>query len=243
MRKKVKVITIIIMFFIVTELFSYRVLQRKVEKGNYIPRILLNAGSLRSMPIPKTRENYAVLQSIGHVTNILVGEFLTGDGKITLYRDSNQDGKVDYVARLFQATNKVQYLPLPTKFCPPEKFKSMKIKILNGNWDSTLFPNREGGPYIKKIISGNSTVKKWRHGFRILEYDPDDKSKIRTSFFFEYKEKHGASAVFDIKYHHMGRIDLSPIVNIGVYSKNSKDPIIIQYMKDLSKYTRKNILM
>jgi len=229
------------MIFCVTELFSYRVLQRKIAKGNYVPRILLNASSIRRLPVPKTRENYVILQSIDRVTNIVIGNFLSGEGIITLYRDSDSDGKVDFVARWFQSTNKVQYLPLPAKLCPPEKFKSMKMKILDGKSDSELYSNKEGGPYIKKVMLGNSTVRKWRHGFRVIQYDIDSPSKIRTSFFYEYKPKHGASAVFDVKYYHMGRIDLSPIINIGVYCKDSKDSVMIEYMKDLLKYTKKNI--
>jgi len=243
MRNKIKVLTIIIMILFFTEIFSKRVLERKIEKGNYVPRILLNASSIRNLPVSKTRENYAILQSIGLVTNIVIGNFKSGEGIITLYSDRNNDGKVDFVARWYQSTNKVRFLPLPGKICSPELFKTMKMKILNGNWNTELSPNKEGGPYIKKIIMGNSTVRRWRHGYRVLEYDPDRRSKIRTSFFYEYKPKLGASVVFDVKYHHRGRVDLSPVINVGVYCSSSKDAVVIEYMKDLVQYTSKNIAM
>lgn len=210
---------------------------KSVKKGSYTPDKALSLKDLRYLPIPESNENYAFLQSIDATTSVVIGNFASGDRIITLIQDKNSDGTVDLVVYWYVDSEKFRYDANPAKAYSQESFKTLKDDILNGV-SRTVSPNKEGLKIIEQLYQGPGNIKRWRNGFNVTSYDPDDINKVRLNYFFSLSAD-GADLVFEVIYIPRNNIRVSPVINKGVYCKNSKDPYINEVIKKLIEDTRK----
>jgi len=111
-----------------------------VKEGSYNEKDPITASKLMYLPIPSTKEDYAMLQSEGKRTSIVIGRFKMGEKEILLISDENGDGKVDLAASYFPDTKKTVRNPNPSALYSDEQFKQMKIDIISGV-RKELFPN------------------------------------------------------------------------------------------------------
>ncbi len=213
-----------------------------VASGQYLMKKNITIGDLRNLPVPKSNENYAFLQSIDRSSNIVIGEFSNGNRKITLIKDRNSDGKVDLVVEWNVETKTPKFVSSPRKKFPDEKFKKMKMDILNGKVNGILRPNIEGRSYLKALLDSDSEkrIDRYKSGYRVSMLDPDSR-KNETLVYLSSYDVYGASLSYEVIYRRQGANYQSPTINFSVFCKNSKDKLIIKQTKEIikliSKYT------
>ena len=95
MKKIIVFTAFVVISFSLSAVLKNRADQSQTKSGKYVPSDLVTKSKLKDMPVPHALEDYALLQSIGKVTNIIIGDFKSGENKITLITDKNADGEVD----------------------------------------------------------------------------------------------------------------------------------------------------
>ena len=213
-------------------------IQHSIEKGVYIPADLVRMQNMQKLPIPSSNDDYAFFQSIGKRSNVVIGNFKSGERVITLITDKNADGKVDRVAHWFIDLNRIDVLPYPQKYCDAKKFLKYKEDIINGNRE-TLSPNPEGFSYINVLIRTPSKVSRLKHGFKVYAYDTDEPSQLRVSYYFSDNGVHGVDLAFQVRYYNVKIGRVSPLINYAVYCKDSYDPYVIKKVKKIIEETKK----
>ena len=209
-----------------------RPLQSSVRSGMYIPHELVTVSILKKMPIPHTNEDYALYQSIGRVSNIVIGKFKAGQREIVLITDKDADGVVDFSCRWRVDDDRLDIDPRPSELCNAQRFAKMKEDILNGR-SGELAPNPEGLPYMRSLMKRSSNIVKLKNGYRIYGLDPDDSTLERVSYYFADNGNKGFDLAFEVRYTNMGPVRLSPVVNVAAYCKESFDPFLNDFVKRL----------
>jgi len=213
------------------------------KEGKYNESNPITVGQLPYLPIPSGREDYAFLQSIGKVTNVVIGYFMEGERRIVWISDSNSDGTVDTGMIYYPETKKISKVQDIQKDYSPDKFAALKKEIISGQ-SKNLTLNPEGALYLKKIIESKSALVKkvrYRNGFRTLVNDPDDTTTHRVMFYYSNNEKSGGGSdlVFQVYYHNQGPSMIAPVIPCNVYCKDSSDPVVVEAVNELSKFTGK----
>lgn len=209
-----------------------RPLQSSVNSGIYIPNELITVSLLRKMPIPLANEDYALYQSIGRVSNIVIGRFKTGQREIILITDKNADGNVDFSCRWRVDDDRLDIDPQPSGLYDAVRFAKMKEDIVFGR-GASLAPNPEGIPYMRVLMKQSSSIVKLKNGFRIYGLDPDDSTLERVSYYLADNGNKGFDMAFEVKYINMGLVRISPIINVAAYCKESFDPFLNELIKKL----------
>jgi hypothetical protein len=211
-----------------------------VSEGKYTETDAITFSKLAYMPIPSAKEDYAFLQSIGRECHVVLGQFKSGDRKIILITDKNNDGTVDEVSTYMVDSKKMIRSKTPTQMYSAEVFKKMKLDIIEGN-RGELSPNAEGSVFAKKMIdSGSNIVRKikYKNGYKVFIDDPDSPNSHRAMFYFSNNESvGGADLAFEVVYYNFGSQMVSSVIRFSVYCKDSTDKTIIDAVKDLSAYT------
>jgi hypothetical protein len=212
-----------------------------VKEGKYNESDRLTVGKLRYLPVPNTKEDYVILQSIGKVTSLVIGHFKDSAREIIILTDKDSDGKVDSGKVYDFDENKITNIPNVATEYPPDKFRKMKLDVMNGVRGS-VFPNPEGAIYLKKMLEDKTgMVKKSRHnnGFRIYVNDPDEPSRFRAVFYYSDNRKGsgGVDLAFELMYNNIGNQMVSPVISYNVYCRGSFDEVVTEMVEDLSKFT------
>lgn len=218
-----------------------KAIQTKIKSGVYIPQDLISKRRMMNLPIPESNENYAFLQSFLETTNIIIGNFAEGEKVITWIQDANADGKVEQVIYYYPELGKFKEAPNPQELYSEEKFKDLKIAILNGK-QGEINPNREGIPPLKNLIEKNSDkieVQKNKNGYVVRIPDVDDVTRTRITFMYSNNRVKGYDLVFEVEYHNVRETLVAPVIKHCVYCKNSVDPVIKEYAQDLLDHTAK----
>ena len=216
-------------------------LMSTVKEGKYDATDQISAAKLAYLPIPGTKEDYVIFQSIGKVSTLVIGRFASGEKEIFYISDTNGDGKVDEGTTYFPDIKKFRAVAQVAQQYTPEKFKQMKLDVINGV-RGELNPNQEGVSYIKKNVEKRSDIVKktrYKNGFRVFINDPDDQNLHRAIFYYSNNKKStgGADLAFKVEYRNVGTQMISPIINYNVYCKDSDDPVVAEVVDDLSKFT------
>jgi hypothetical protein len=214
--------------------------QTAVSEGKYNETDALTFTKLAYMPIPLAKEDYAILQSIGRESHIVIGQFKSGDRKIILITDKNNDGTVDEVSTYMVDSKKTIRSKNPAQMYSAETFKKMKIEIIEGK-RGELSPNAEGSVYAKKLIDSSTNIirkVKAKNGYKVFVEDPDSRDNHRAMFYFSNNESvGGADLAFEVVYFNVGSRMVSSVVRFSVYCKDSTDITIIEAAKELTAYT------
>ncbi|MBN1500598.1 MAG: hypothetical protein JW982_10595 [Spirochaetes bacterium] len=243
-KKKFLIFSIIVLFvFTVDNMAVYvrKEMQTKLKSGSYSPTDAIRYQKLRAMPVPSSNENYAIYQSIDKVTSIVLGKFQSSEDEIHLIQDTNSDGKVDNTYIYDVRKRQVKKLKLEIS---DEEFKKLKDGIFFGNLPE-IGPNKEGIDYVKSLVKSNSElvkVTKYKRGFQILEFDPDEITQYRIKFIYS-TDIEGANLAFEVLFHNIGQSRVQPIIPISVFAQNSKDKYVQAVVDELSKYTSEYIII
>lgn len=240
MRRTYGILVVVVMMVVSSVLVGYNTkVQKNVKSGIYSPKVVLNLSLLRKLPIPMTNEDYAILQSHGSVTSIVVGTFTRGNRNIALIQDKNADGKVDFAAIWYVDRRRYQILPSPWKTYTQEVFKKLKEDILYGRQE-TVKPNNEGVGYALQLAKNSENVRKWREGYQVFKFDPDDPSRIRVEYSISNNGDRGVDIAFTANYRNLGMYRVSPIITKWVYCYNSQDPFLKEQVKDILEKIAEN---
>ncbi len=212
-------------------------IQKSVAKGQYIPDIDVTIKDLRSLPVPLANENYAILQSIDTVTNIIIGNFASGEREIILIKDKNGDGEVDLVAHWFVDGEKFKFDASPSTSYSSAAFAKMKEDIISGT-RGTVFPNPDGVEVIRMLYQNSDNVQKWRTGYLVTRHDPDNPAREISRYSYSLSAD-GADLAFEIFYYPRGTNRVSPVINQSVYCKKSKDKVALETVKKLIEETNR----
>jgi len=227
----------------ISELFAAesKSIQNNIKSGNYVVKNNITIGDLRRLPVPKSNEDYAFLQCIDTSCNIVIGSFSRGDRIVTLIKDRNADGKVDSVVSWNFETKKPKFFSNPQKKYSVEKFKQMKLDILNGEKKNGLSVNIEGAKYLNSLLDSdaNKEIIKYKSGYRVSLLDPDSSKKEMLIYLISY-DVYGASLSYEIVYRRKGNIQDSPVINFSVFCLKSKDKLIIDQTKKMIKKVAKH---
>ncbi|MCP4130253.1 MAG: hypothetical protein GY754_04660 [bacterium] len=240
----VSLIGIVAVLFVKLDLWSTSAtkkgmpIQSRIASGVYVHTNILRISDIRNLPIPKTNVDYAFIQSLDTICNVVVGKFTTGHKEIIIYKDKNVDGKVDIIAHWYVDRKKFKFEPDPNKFCPPEEFKKMKEQILQGT-TGKLNPNEEGIQYLNVLFQDSGNIRRWYNGYLVTGLDPDDESSQRVVYFFSDNQVRGVDISFIVKYVNRGLVRESPIIKYAVYCKDTKDKYLIDTVKKLMKEAKK----
>jgi hypothetical protein len=208
-------------------------LQHNIASGKYIHNDLVTMANIKQLPIPATNDDYAIYQSIGKVSNVIIGKFKVGARQVVLITDSNVDGKVDFACVWNVDSGVIDITPKPETIYSEVQFRQMKDDIVNGK-SGLVSPNPEGVAYLRVLLEKPSNIIKMRNGFRVSWYDPDVRGLERVNYFFSDNGVHGSDMAFEVKYNNVGQVRVSPIITIWVYCKDSYDPFVIETVKKLN---------
>lgn len=211
-------------------------LQHNIASGKYIHNDLVTMSNIKQLPIPATNEDYAIFQSIGRASNVIIGKFKAGARQVVLVTDNDADGKVDFACVWNVDSGIIDITPKPDTVYTEAQFRQMKDDIVNGK-SGLVSPNPEGAGYLRALIEKPSNILKMRNGFRVSGYDPDVVGLERVNYFFSDNGVHGSDLAFEVKYNNVGQVRVSPIITIWVYCKDSQDPFVIETVKKLNAVT------
>jgi len=208
-------------------------LQNNIASGKYIHNDLVAMYNIKHLPVPVTNDDYAIFQSIGKVSNIIIGKFKTGARQVVLVTDKDADGKVDFACTWNVESGAIDVTPKPETVYSEVQFRQMKDEIVSGK-SGLASPNPEGIEYMRVLLQRPSNILKMRNGFRVSGNDPDVQGLERVNYFFSDNGVHGSDLAFEVKYNNMGQVRVSPIITIWVYCKDSYDPFVIETVKKLN---------
>ncbi len=214
-------------------------IETMIHRGVYIPQDLLTRRSVMHLPIPESNEDYAFMQSIRTVTNVIIGSFASGEKKITWIQDTDADGTVDSILYFYPELGKVKEDASPAETVSAEKFEEMKRDIIMGKQDQ-LAPNQEAVLPLKRLIEKNSeiiNVQKTKNGYSVRIPDVDNRSRIRITFMYSNNRVHGYDMVFEVIYRNVGETLVAPVIRHSVYCSNSVDPVVKEYAQELLEHT------
>ncbi len=220
-------------------------LETNVKEGVYIQTDRVTVRKMRDLPIPSSSEDYAFLQSIDNVTNIVLGSFSNSENKITLISDENADEVVDYIIHYYTDTKKFTKEPNPSSVYGKEAFIQMKKDIINGTRRGPIVPNNEGLIFLKRLINGKNeaiAVLKTKQGYTVKITDADEKSMTRTRYMYSNNGSRGVDLVFFIAYTNVYETRVQPVIQYSVYCNNSFDPTVKAVVDDLLKITAESNL-
>ncbi|MDA3899427.1 MAG: hypothetical protein PF637_02790 [Spirochaetes bacterium] len=228
--------------FTADAVLKHQKIQSVVATGVYVPKDFVNKSALAKLPVPASYEDYAVLQSIGQATNVILGHFTEGTRRITLITDSDNDGKVDSIFHYFTDEKNYHVITNPEELYTPDSFKKLKLTIIKGS-QKDISPNKEGSDFFKSLIEHNSemiTVSRHKRGYQINLLDPDDPGLVRASLSCSNNGVNGTDMAIIVNYRHHGKSLVKPVIPYGVYCKNSNDPLLQETVKEMLTFIQKN---
>jgi hypothetical protein len=222
-------------FFLTETSYSIKI-KNVIKSGTYIPGDIVSIESLRLLPVPSTNSNYSIFQSIGNISNIILGEFDSVPQKITLIQDNNADGKVDVVAHWLVADKIIKKENAPEKFCSAEKFKEYKESIIRGN---SSIEKVDTLNLFNHLLKDKTNIHRQNNGFRVVLKDIENRERERILYYYSDNGLNGYDLVLEIKYFKINRSNVNPLISHYVYCKRSRDNFVKNFVESLLMKTNK----
>ncbi|MBN2400952.1 MAG: hypothetical protein JXN64_00990 [Spirochaetes bacterium] len=195
--------------------------------------VLITDNTLKFVTPPPDFRAYFMLQSIDDTTVILISNFTNPEKVITLIIDEGSDNTVDSV---------VEYFPERKRFKRMKKIESKSIKsdiaelkkdIIEGViFEKNYSYQMKSLNALKKKINEGSDRYFTDAGTRIVIYDSEKTSSPTSEFFFKVKEDR-YDLIFRTIYYRLYHTIIQPPISFSVYCRNSKDPVVSKYAKEL----------
>ena len=198
---------------------------------------------MKLLPVPSDYKNYFILQSFEDQTVVVIGDFAASEKTICLIIDKNSVGKIDEVWEYYPDADKFTRVEKPStrlytgypQICRDiiegKVFKDPSRKNSNSEYTHEM----ASLPILKtKIAEGRVIVKRGSNGRYVRYTDPDPRDTTMADFYFGI-ETGLYSLQFRTMYYKSGGTKIEPTVQYSVYCKNSKDPIVKEYVEMLLK--------
>ncbi len=196
---------------------------------------IITIDNLKLIKPPADFRNYFMLQSIDDTSVILIGDFVGVEKVITLIIDEGSDNTINSVVEYYPEKKKFRYLKtLSSKFLKSD-LAGLKKEIIEGViFEKNYSYNMATLKTLKKKLNEGTDIFHSDAGWVVIIYDPESTSTPMTKFYFKSKENR-YDLIFETKFYKLYNIVIQPPITFSVYCKNSKDPIIAEYVKELLK--------
>jgi hypothetical protein len=198
--------------------------------------------NLKFLPVPDDCRNYYVLQAFENETNILIGDFGGAEKIICLVMDKGCDGTIDGIVEYYPEINKYVKLKVPTTKLFTN-LTQMKKDIIEGNVfrdprraDKNLYTHVMASMplLLEKMNEGMYVTKRGANGRYVRCLDPDLKKTTMADFFFG-KDQNAYSLQFRTVYYKSGLSKIEPAIQYSVFCKDTRDPVVAEYVERLLK--------
>jgi hypothetical protein len=195
--------------------------------------LLITDTTLKFIAPPADFRAYFMLQSIDDTTVILVGNFIEPEKVITLIIDEGSDNTIDSVIEYFPETKKYRRMKkLNSKFIKSD-IAELKKDIIEGVvFEKNYSYQMSSLNTLKKKLNIGKDIFFTDAGTRVVINDPETAATTMADFFFKVREDR-----YDLKfktlYYKLYNTIIQPPLSFSVYCKNSKDPVVAKYVKEL----------
>ena len=222
----------IILFMLI--IFSFILSGTNIFADNFIDESkLITDSTLKFIKPPADFRAYFVLQSIDDTTVILVGDFVDPEKVLILIIDENSDNTVDHVVEYYPETKKYQRTKeIKSKFITHD-IAELKKNIIEGEVFKKYYSYQMSSiNELKNKLRTGKDVFFTDAGTRVVINDPEKRSTVMSDFFFKIRDDR-----YDLKfktvYYKLYNTNIKPPISFSVYCRDSKDPVVSKYVKEL----------
>lgn len=233
MKKITSKITIRIFLFILIILFAIIPKANIADNKLINETILITDNTLKFITPPSDFRSYFMLQSIDDTTVILVGNFTDPEKVITLIIDEGSNNTIDNVIEYFPEEKRYRRLKKLMSKSIKSDIAELKKDIIEGVIFEKSYSYKMGSfPALKKKLIDGRDIFFTNSGTRVVIYDLEKTSTVMNDFFFKIEEER-YDLMFKTNYYKLYKISISPPILFSVYCRNSKDPVVAKYVKEL----------
>ena len=197
----------------------------------------INNDRLKLFPSPDEGKNYFFLQSINDKTQIVIGDFTQVDKKIILINLNNDYTTVKSVVEYLPAKKELRVRKeSESKFFTTDIVKLKRDIITGAIFKGSNSENMQSYNELENIFKQNDSSKIFPevYGFSV-KLSELDSTKLSAMYTFGNAVK-GYYLQFKTLYYRENPVsERIPVLKYSVYSKNTHDPIIQEYVETLFK--------
>ena len=195
----------------------------------------LSKEKMKLLPLPADFRNYFFLQSVDNDTYVLIGDFTGSERFFSLMMDQGSDNTIDHVTEYYPDSLKFRLKTESSSQYAGPGIEKLKREIITGEifHRNYTYKMRSLDTLQYKLKEGTD-IFQHEHGYTVKFYDPDEPTTIMSEFFFG-KKLGRYDLIFKTNYYKIYKMKIIPPVPFSVYCKDSKDPIIAEYVESLLK--------
>lgn len=193
---------------------------------------------MKLLPITQDFRNYFFLQSIDDATNIIIADFTSAEKIITKISDYDSNNEIDEI---------IDYYPVSKVYRRPtqgsqssffhDDLEKLKMQIIDGSIFENYSYEMSSLGDLKNRIEDGAHVRKHRDGYKVIIYDPDAPTTIKSELFFG-KRLGRYDLVFKTNYYTVFNSNIKPALVYSVYCRYSKDPVVVEVVESLLEMVR-----
>jgi hypothetical protein len=194
---------------------------------------LMTPETMKLIKSPDDYRNCFFLQSIDDTTMVLIGDFSSTVRMVTLIIDEGSDNTIDYVFEYFPDTGSMKKREKPTTPLFNTDLAQFKRDIIEGSvYEKKYSYEMKTISVLRSKLEKLTDVFKHHDGYNVIVYDPDKTSTPMHEFFFRYKNDR-YDLMFKTNFYKLYNTTVVPPINHSVFCRNSKDPVVAKYVKEL----------
>ena len=159
-----------------------------IKESSFLIKEIILPHAQKMLPVTTDFRNYFVLQSIKNQTSLIIGDFSGADKVISITTDTNLDGTPDKTSEFFPDAKKMNN---PSKSSSQffTDFKSTRDDIISGKiFNQNYSYKMMSLNTLQSRLKDGKDVLKWRYGYNVKIYDPDNQSTMMGEFYFSRKD-------------------------------------------------------
>jgi hypothetical protein len=232
MKKKFK----LSVFLIFAIIFIFNLSEESIFAGKLIDETrIITPDDLKFLKVPADFRGYFMFQSIEDKSAILIADFVGVEKVITLVIDKGADNTIDSVTEYYPEKNKYKNVKtLSPKFLKND-LGELKKDIIEGTiYQKNYSFNLTNYNVLRNRLREGTDIFHADSGWVVIIYDPETTTTPMLKYFFKLKEER-YDLVFETKYYKLYKTSIQPPITFSVYCKNTKDPVVAPYVKELLK--------
>jgi hypothetical protein len=197
----------------------------------------INNDRLKLFPSPAEGKNYFFLQSVDDKTQIVIGDFTQVDKKIILINLNDDYTTVKSVVEYLPVKKQLRTLKKSdSKFFTTDIVKLKRDIITGAIFKGNNAEDLRAYTDLESVFKTNdaSRIFPETYGFSVKFTEPENE-KLAAMFTFGNTVK-GYYLQFKTMYYRENPVtERVPVLKYSVYSKNTHDPVIQEYVEELFK--------
>lgn len=197
----------------------------------------INNDRLKLFPAPAEGKNYFFLQSINDKTQILIGDFTQVDKKIILINLGSDYTTIKSVIEYIPAKKELRTRKeSESKFFTTDIVKLKRDIITGAIYKGNNAEDMKSFSELENIFKLNDSSRIFPevYGFSVKLTEPDS-GKLSALYTFGNTVKGYYLQFKTLSYRENPATENIPVLKYSVYSKNTHDPVIQEYVEELFK--------